>query len=483
MKTSPPRTRRRSSDRHDCDGCAELSSELAAVSADRDRLAAQVERLKTDKAALAAKLEEARRAAKRQAAPFSRQSKKTNPARPGRKPGQDYGRHGRRRPPKDVDEVVAVPLPEGCPHCGGELEAGQVRSQWVEDVVMVPIRRRYDVTMGRCRSCHRPAHARHPDQSSDAFGASAVMLGPTAKALAAWLHIGLGVPMAKVAQILTRTTGISVSASALHQCLHGLAKDANDTYQALLAALRASPVLAADETGWRIDGDKGWLWVFVGDHVTVYDIASGRGYADSSPTVGEDFAGIIERDGWASYRLFVHARHQTCVAHLLRRAKEMITDSVAGQAKVPHAVARLLHDALDVRDRRDRQELAGYELEEAITALEARADHLIARRPSHEPNRKLLAHLGHERDALFTFLRTPGVQATNWRAEQALRPMICNRKQWGGNKTWTGAATASTLGSVLRTSIQQGADPIAVLVDLQRTGITTRLRLPDPPDP
>jgi transposase len=33
------------------------------------------------------------------------------------------------------------------------------------------------------------------------------------------------------------------------------------------------------------------------------------------------------------------------------------------------------------------------------------------------------------------------VQATNWRAEQALRPAVTNRKHWGGNKTWQGAHT------------------------------------------
>ena len=48
-------------------------------------------------------------------------------------------------------------------------------------------------------------------------------------------------------------------------------------------------------------------------------------------------------------------------------------------------------------------------------------------------------HLGRERDALFTFLVIPEVQATNWRAEHAIRPAVVSRKPWGGNATWTGA--------------------------------------------
>jgi transposase len=31
------------------------------------------------------------------------------------------------------------------------------------------------------------------------------------------------------------------------------------------------------------------------------------------------------------------------------------------------------------------------------------------------------------------------VQATNWRAEQAIRPAVVSHKTWGGNRTWAGA--------------------------------------------
>ena len=44
-------------------------------------------------------------------------------------------------------------------------------------------------------------------------------------------------------------------------------------------------------------------------------------------------------------------------------------------------------------------------------------------------------HLAPEREHLFTFLCLPGVQATNWRAEQAIRPAVVTRKDWGGNRS------------------------------------------------
>jgi transposase len=64
---------------------------------------------------------------------------------------------------------------------------------------------------------------------------------------------------------------------------------------------------------------------------------------------------------------------------------------------------------------------------------------------------------------LFTFLGRPGVQATNWRAEHAIRPAVVCRKQWGGNATWNGARTWQVLASVLRTATQQHHDLAGLL--------------------
>jgi transposase len=446
-----------------------LGERLAGLERDNTRLAADNDRLREQNTRLRGRLEEARRAGKRQAAPFSRERKKADPAKPGRKPGADYGAKARRTPPdpERVDEERDVGLADCCPDCGGQVVVDEVREQYQEEVVPArSVMRRYHVALGHCSGCKRRVRGRDPQQTSDALGAAGVMLGPVALALAAWLHVGLGVPMAKAAKILRALGGIGVTPGGLHQALHKIAGDAESTYQALLGALRGSAAVAADETGWRIDGGRGWLWVFVGDKVTVFDIADGRGYAQARDILGADFAGVLERDGWAPYRKFEHADHQTCIAHLLRRCHDLIADSVAGQAKVAHELRRILLDALAVRD----QQVAGQQLADAVAGLQARIDRFCARRPTHDPNRRLVAHVAREADHLLTFLTHDGVQATNWRAEQAIRPMVCNRKHWGGNKTRRGADTTATLGSVLRTCAQQGHDPIAVLAQIQRTG-------------
>jgi Transposase IS66 family len=102
-----------------------------------------------------------------------------------------------------------------------------------------------------------------------------------------------------------------------------------------------------------------------------------------------------------------------------------------------------------------------------VHELEERTDKLLAMRPKHQSNRRLLGHLANEREHMFTFLAEPGVEATNWRAEQALRPAIVNRKSWGGNRTWQGARTQQITMSVIRTARQQNIDPVELMAQAQ----------------
>ena len=296
-------------------------------------------------------MEQARRAGKRQAAPFSKGEPKKDPAKPGRKSGEEYGTRAHRPVPDHVDEEIRVGLPDACPCCQGELEFEDEVDQYQEEIRWVQGHvRHFRISRGRCRNCGKRTQGRHPDQTSDAVGAAGSQIGPRAVAIAAQLNKELGGSMSKVCQILA-LLGLKVTPGGLYHALGRLAGAAEPTCRALALAVRQSAAVAADETGWRVAGHRQWLWVFVGDDVTVYLIAAGRGYDQAASILGEDFSGVLERDGWAPYRRFADARHQTCLAHLLKRAAELIADSVAGQAKIPHTVRRLLLDALAVRDQ------------------------------------------------------------------------------------------------------------------------------------
>ena len=384
-----------------------LEAEHARLEAERERLRGENERLREVNERLRGEVEALRRAARRQAAPFSKDAPVPNPKRPGRKPGAAYGTRAHRRPPEHVYQVVTVGLPACCPGCGGELVLERVATQHVEDLPPTrPLAIRYLVQVGRCRVCGRRVQPRHPEQTSDALGAAGAQLGPRAVALAAWLSKGLGVPAGKIARLLGHL-GLEVTPGGVTQAIARAARRCQPTYQALVAGVRASPVVAPDETGWRVDGRRAWLWTFVGAQLTLYRIARGRGYADAAAVLGEGYSGVLERDGWAPYRRFEHATHQTCLAHLLRRCRELVADADRGQAKTPHAVRRILEHALALRADRDTGALDAATLAAEAERLGAKVDKLIAGATCYPPNRRLLDHLARERDHLFTFLRTP----------------------------------------------------------------------------
>ncbi|HEY7154961.1 MAG TPA: hypothetical protein VH575_13450 [Gemmataceae bacterium] len=77
------------------------------------------------------------------------------------------------------------------------------------------------------------------------------------------------------------------------------------------------------------------------------------------------------------------------------------------------------------------------------------------------------------RDQLLTFLPVPGLDATNWRAELAIRFGVILRKVWGGNRTWVGARAQAVLRSVWRTCWQQGSSAVDLLSQFLRSGLAT----------
>src|SRR6478752_1358956 len=114
-------------DARPCPGCSERDREIAE--------------LKKRVADLEKRLDEKERAGKRQAGPFAKGPPKGRPKKPGRQTGAKHGRHAHRPPPppEDIDETLEAPLPDACPHCGGELdEDADVDEQFQTDIPTKP---------------------------------------------------------------------------------------------------------------------------------------------------------------------------------------------------------------------------------------------------------------------------------------------------------------------------------------------------------
>ena len=387
-----------------------------------------------------------------------------------------------RRPiPDHFDEQYEAPIGTCCPHCGSDkVKKTRVVKQYEEDIPQVKLRiRLFHVGVGRCGDCGRRVQGRHPLQTSDAIGAACVHLGPRAKALAADLSKHIGMSFGKVRAVLRVGFGLSVSRGGLSQALARCAKALAPTYDALVEQVRTADVVAADETGWKVGGRLQWLWVFVTRRVTVYRIMDGRGYPEACTVLGADFGGTLLRDGWAPYRRFLQATHQTCIGgHLIRRCKRNLLTAKRGAARLPHAILRTLQRALRLRDHWIEQPPTPRGRAIHVGIITAEIDRFLAWKPTNDENRKLVKHLRNERDALFTFLADPTVPASNWWGEQAVRPAVVTRKIWGGNRTAVGAATQQVIVTAFRTCTQQDADPYPIIEELLRCPVPRLAALP-----
>jgi len=426
-----------------CPGCRALLQRVA-------QLEAQV-------ADLTRRLEDALRAGKRQAAPFRKGPPKANPKAPGRKAGDAHGPHGHRPPlpPEQISECHHAYLPDACPHCHGPVVETDVADQFQTEIPRQPIFRQIRVHIGHCDHCGARLQGRHPLQTSDALGAAASQVGPDAQAAATVLHTQAGLSHGKVSAVFKALFGIDLTRGASAQINLRLARRLEPDYRALLTELPASARIAADETGWRIGGQSAWLHVWVGDRATAYAIDPRRSAAVLEEVIGADWDGILSHDGFASYQRFTEAVHQLCVAHPLRRARDLLATATRGAVHFPRQVIALFTAAVHERNRFLRGDITLAQLEAQRDDFDARL--LALTRPSRMvlEYERLAQHLWDHSEQWFAFVTDPGIEATNWQAEQAIRPAVVNRKVWGGNRTAAGARAQGILMSVLETCRRQ----------------------------
>jgi transposase len=435
-----------------------------------DKVCPTCESLRRRVVELEAQLAEALRAGKRQAAPFAKGPPKPQPKKPGRKPGEDYGRKGHRPPPPpaQIDEVHDAPLPEACPDCGSPIDETDIQQQYQVDIPRRPIHRQFNIHIGHCRGCARRVQGRHPLQTSDALGAAASQLGPDAQAAAVDLNKHAGLSHGKVTQVLHDLFGIDLTRGGSAHTVLRAGRRCEGVYQSLVATLPHAERANVDETGWRVGGRLAWLHTVVSPDVTVYVIDPTRSGDVAERLLGLDYAGLLGHDGWSPYDRFEQAHHQQCLAHLLRRCHDLLHTATRGAVLFPRRVQALLQQALELRDRHQAGTVSDHGVAVAGGRLRNLLADLVYPPKVNAANDRFAEHLWQHLDDLFTFLAYPAIEATNWLAEHAMRFGVILRKVWGGNRTWAGAKAQAVLMSFWRTCWQQGRNALNTLSQLLR---------------
>jgi transposase len=382
--------------------------------------------------------------------PATRRSAPTVSPSPRKHRAQGYGR---KRLPPTARQVHAF---RQCPQCGTSLRGGTHRRRR-EVIEVLPVRVQVIEHVYVERRCPRCRGRWQPGPELEGVVIGQRRLGNGLLSLIAVLREELRLPVRSIQWYLQAVHELQLSVGTIVAALHLVAQRAAPLVAQMQEAIRASPVLHVDETGWRQDGSNGYAWTFATPTARLFR-HGGRDRTMLEQAIGTAYAGVLVSDFYAVYTGY-EGRHQYCWAHLLRDVDELAEShrddaALRGWADAVHTLYQrataFTHPDPAVR-RWQRQ------------AYEAALDALCApwREDAQAPQRGLCERITRHLSELFVFVEDPRVSPTNNAAERSLRPLVTTRKISGGTRSAAGTATKMTLASLFGTWRVQGVDPLA----------------------
>jgi transposase len=404
----------------------------------------------------------------------------TEPKPPRRKRAPEHN-HGRCR--ETPTQIVQHAL-ERCPECAYQLRGESI--DYTRQVIEIPPPPPVEVIEHQVikRYCPHCQKWRSPklDLTGQVLGQG--RLGVRLISLIAYLRSTLRVPVRLVLLYLASVHGVRLSAGEIVEVLHHMRRATAGTVTALKEEARASPVLHADETGWRENGRNGYIWGFStpGENaIRYYTREVSRGHEVVVQMLGSTFSGHLVTDFYGAYNVYA-GKHQRCWTHLLRDLHELKETYALQTPVVAWAKAvRTVYDAAQtwcatdqVRTREDRER-------EYVRLVErVRKLGLVYAKKKKHPCQALAKRLLRHEDELFQFVLVPGLSANNNLAERSMRPLVVIRKISGGSRGKEGTKTRMALATLFGTWQARDLNPFEECVTLLSQSLSQQVEIPLP---
>lgn len=434
----------------------QLVAQVAARDERIDELLAQLKASNARIAELEAKLGGPPKTPDNSSLPPSR-GQKTNAAPPAKK-RRRKGRPGAARQLAENPDATRRFYAERC-GCGAVLgEAGQVLAKEYDHIDIPPIRpvtTRIELFRAACPCCKARVTASAPADMPEG-----TPFGPGITSMIAYLHGCQMIGYKRLTEVCEGLFGLTISQGAIANVLARVGEAIAAPAERIAAEVRASAVIASDETSARVKGKTWWQWTFGCATAVYHVIAPTRGKC-----VPTDFLNGVKPKMWLSDRLAAqlgHAEeHQFCLAHLIRDAQYAIDH---GDTIFAPDFKALLQDACAVGRR--RPDLADATIAAHRRRLERELEQLLARKPTDAEGRKLRDTVYVDcGDKLFAFLKRRDVEPTNNESERALRPSVIFRKVTNGFRSEWGAKTYADLCSIVETGRRNGRSALTAIRD------------------
>jgi len=345
----------------------------------------------------------------------------------------------------------AYAIVEKCDFCGKDLSkqpaVKSTNTRIIEDIPKIAIE--LDVTQVSqekkyCSECQKVTTAK----TDSALPKSDFGLNTTIAIVYLWIASGLSFPRAS--SILNTFFSQQISTSGLSKHVIRISKIMADVYAEILENIRKSGILQADETGWRINGDNWWLWVFGTKDSAYYTIDKSRGKDVVRKTLGEIFDGVLVVDGWGAY-LSLICEQQSCMAHLLRKIRKLH----AAFPKLRSVRAFYVKFRKILRDgerlQKQRTQLEEDVFYRSLQKLHNRLDDLLKWKNPNDILADIIKKVTRQRPRILTFVKHEDVPCHNNFAEYLMRIGVLKRKVSSGSKSPEGADAYAVLLSIYTT--------------------------------
>jgi transposase len=343
-------------------------------------------------------------------------------------------------PVEEVGELHEV-KPERCGSCEGALrgeDAEPVRRQVVELPEMKPLVIEYRLHALCCRRCGATTRAELPND------APRLGFGARLCAMVALLTGKCRLSKRTTQTLLEDGFGVDVGLGSISNIEREMSRSIEAAVEVARAHVRGSPVVHPDETSWREGRRNAWLWTAATPGVTVFRIDQSRSGFVARTLLGAEFDGVAVSDRFSGYNWLPIDKRQICWAHLRRDFQEMVDrrdeGSWVGAALLGH-IRSMFRWWRQLRDG----EMKPARFQERMRIVERRVgtDLVIGSTSTSSKTGGTCAELLKLEPALWTFVREPGVEPTNNRAERASGPRCSGARAASGRTAHSAAASSS----------------------------------------
>ena len=373
----------------------------------------------------------------------------------GNKRGGQPGHKGHQRkllPPEDVTTFVPL-VPTQCEGCGAGLngeDPAPLRHQVVDVPPIKPTVTEYQCHSLDCGKCGTTTRAQLPP------GVPRGAFGPRLAAMLAVCTAKYRLSKRAVRELLSDFLGVELALGSVSNVERQVSAALAPAVEEARAYVRAAEVVHADETSWRENKTKAWLWVAATPLVSVFLIASSRGSKIAKELLGEAFAGTLVTDRWAGYAWVAKALRQLCWAHLRRDFQSWVDGGGVGAELGRSLLAetkrmfKWWHKVRDGTLTREAFQKKMRSLQISVGGLLTDASMCRNRRVRGMAKQMLKLEV-----ALWTFVDTAGVEPTNNFGERTIRHAVLLRKGSFGTDSAEGSRFVERMLTTVATLRQQ----------------------------